>query len=267
MEQVISAARSAGSRLRGLFAAAALAAAGLAAVPADAVLMTQTVTFGPAAADVTDMAGTPGALRFFDTALGTLNAVVLSSSYGFRSDITVSNTGAGPAQGRVQTESGARFGAGDAAVAAALDRLVNTDPAGSLSFGAQTLSPIAYDLLGTPSGYLLDPGGSRRFASNGSATRGPSASSASADLAAFARAGGGAFDPFLTTLTGLDLSVTGGNAAVGQATVAQASLTIGYDYTATAVPEATSWAMILAGFGAIGMGLRSGRSRRGAPFA
>lgn len=52
--------------------------------------------------------------------------------------------------------------------------------------------------------------------------------------------------------------VTGGVILPGDEADASVSgmVTIVYDYTAAAVPEASTWAMMLAGFGLIGMGLR-----------
>jgi len=58
--------------------------------------------------------------------------------------------------------------------------------------------------------------------------------------------------------------VTGGVIIPGDDADAQVSgtVTIVYDYTAAAVPEASTWAMMLAGFGLIGMGLRRERPVR-----
>jgi len=54
------------------------------------------------------------------------------------------------------------------------------------------------------------------------------------------------------------LDVMGGVIIPGDPADASVSgmVTIVYDYTAAAVPEASTWAMMLAGFGLIGMGLR-----------
>ncbi len=200
----------------------------------------------------TDYTRLLGNLTKFDASLGTLTAAYLTVGYTFESTITVSADT--DSTGSVRTQSAAQFLSSDAAVAAVLNDVVNITDAG---IGTATLIPAAYDLLGTRAIYSVGPSAttSQDFASTGSASKDFTITGAS--LAAFvADAKGGTFDVSAKTLTGLLLSATGGNAASSQKTTATSSFGIRYEYTVSPVPEPATWALMILGFGMVGVGLR-----------
>lgn len=250
-----------------LAVAGALIAAALPISGADAVSLTQTVQFGPGPTDYDDATGTTAtgtSLSLFDTSVGVLNAISFATTYGFNSQITITNNSAQASSGNARVQSAAQFGASDTAIAGVLDARVNTfnDPidGNSFSVGFRTLDPIAYDLRGNRSGFTLGPGTGTGFSSIASGSVGPVVDTNSADLAAFSRIGGGTFTPLFSTLTALMYSQSGGAVDAGQVTTAQGTLTLTYDYTAVpqaaALPEPATWATMLGGFGLLGLALR-----------
>ena len=247
-----------------LLAGAALAVVGFSG-SAQALSFTQTATFGPG---LTEYNGTgPGNVNIllFDTNGGTLNSITFSDSYGFNSKITVTNGATTASSGNAQTESAAQFQAGTAAATAALNSVINTG--GAVIIGASSLNPTAYDSLGNKSIYSLAPGASTTVTSiSNTASNGPFIDTVSADLSAFSKAGGGNLALLFNTLTGTNLSNTGGNTSATQSTTSTGTVTLTYNYTAAPtpppVPAPEPASMLILGTGLAGLGLVR-RFRRG----
>src|ERR1700723_2680907 len=206
-----------------LLTAAIAAGALLGAASAHATTVTtatQTITFGPGP---TDFINASQNLSLFDSSLGTLASVVISGTYGFNSTVTVTNSAADASSGSVKTESGSGFGSSTSSINSVIQALLDT--VGSVTIGSKTLNPAAFDLNGSSQSYSLPSGVSTHVFSNASVhTDGPVSDTPPADLAAFEANGGGLFDVLFNTITGTDLSNTGGNTSAQQSTTATGTI-------------------------------------------
>ena len=245
------------SRIR-LFLQTALAWASIGSAAQAAIISTapQTLTFGP---QKTDFGGIAQPLDYFDSNLGTLESLTVSTSYGFNSSITVTNRAANGSIGTASTESTLILSAQNGSVNSVLQNLLNTavDP---IIYGGY--STITLDLNSTKKANNLAPNTSTVLSSTAATQNsGSTSDSRPADLLAFEVAGGGATNLIANTFTQTNLSNNGGNTTATESTNAQAAFTIYYTYdnsTATTntnvsqVPEPATLTML--GVGLLGAG-------------
>ena len=204
------------------------------ATMAAATTITYTSNFGPT---LTETSFT-GSLSGFNTSLGTLTDVLITYTFGFDSNGTVTNTAS-----QAQTFT------------------AKEDVDGTLTLSGSYANSTD-----------LDPGVSQKYTNlgaNTSAAFGPftaatttqsttfSLSSLTDDLSSFANA----LNYKVVTVTGQGFSGGGGNTQASLTTKASGSVSVAYTYTAAAaVPEPASWAMMVGGFGIVGGALRRKRT-------
>lgn len=230
----------------------------LASASAYADTLTQTVQFGPSYTDYSNATGSPVAFQLFNSNLGILSSVSFASTYQFSGGMMLTNVSQSYSSGSARVQSAARFGSSDSGIAAVLDSKVNNtvDPTNgtAVSIGSTTLTPIAYDLRSKTMSYTLAPGESTYLDASAGGSTPLITDTTASDLSAFFRPGGGVYSILLSTLTGVILSQSGGNAFGSPSTNAAASLTVSYNYTAAPVavtPEPSSF--VLLGTGVLGM--------------
>ena len=174
----------------------------------------------------------------FDTSLGTLTSI--------KFDLNGTTSGIGKAE---SLDSSASIVKVDLTSQLALNRtdgsiLVIINPLFEQNFSFSAFDG-GIDFAGTS-------GGSTGTVTSGLTTKSFSSSSA-ADLALFSALGGGAIDVGLTA-TGSSSAVGAGNLIASISTLASASASVEYTYTAAmpAVPEPETYGMLLGGLGLIG---------------
>lgn len=228
------------------------------AMPAGAAIITtpvQTLNFGTHLTEFdSDNAAQTYATQIFslfDTNLGTLLSVSIRATYQESSNISVTNNGATTATGSVNSRSILYVDANDSAQDAVFQSLLapvtaigttanfGTPRSGTTGIGASETRNFTSDSGLVDTGYKID--------------------TTAQEIAAFAAAGGGDGFAIANTYTTTNLNATGGNPAYVQSTYGTPTYYIYYSYddsSVSAVPESATWAMMLAGFGLVGYGMR-----------
>jgi hypothetical protein len=179
-------------------------------------------------------------LQKFDTRLGTLSKVTLSLSSGASTTITLQNTSPSGSSGTVYTSL----------------KLTLSDPDALLS---QKLTLIVPDTDGL--NYSLLAGGSMTTGEATATGNNTVDYTSGLILSEFSTVGVGNIRLGLATLTKTTLTNTGGNTSASQETYADATATVTYTYVAAppAVPEPSTWAMLVGGVGLLAFGQRMRR--------
>jgi hypothetical protein len=240
------------------------AALGAAAHATTMTTPTQTITFGPG---LTEFVDATQQLQLFDSSLGSLDSVTIGGTYGFSSNMTISNSAANASSGTARTESAAAFNSSNTAINNVLENLLDTS--GTTTVGGITLDPAAFDILGGKASYSLASGASTIAASNSNrVTSAPATDSTAADLLAFEAPGGGLFNVLFNTATATLLSNSGGNTSASETTTATGTIDLYYSYDTiptpppTPAPEPASIAMLGVGLLIAGISRRSSRQHQ-----
>lgn len=222
-------------------------------------------TFGTTPTDFSNLAAT---FQLFDSQDGarTLTGITLGDTFGFTTTITVSNSGSRGSTGYATTTSLLGLSAANSSQDAVIQRLLNTGSAIYYAPDDDDFSnPLTfhYSTSGTSNqqNYTLAKGATQTLSPDGtaSASSGPVMDSVASELAAFIASGTTSTGTILfSTLTNSDLHNTGGNTDASQRTSAQGAFSIAYTYVIpdSSVPEPATWAMMIAGFGLVGYGMR-----------
>lgn len=219
-----------------------------------ATTTTQSVQWGPGP---TDFSGSANSFALFDSNIGTLQSVTISISYGYNSSLKISATS--PSKGSAKTESAAGFTSSNSSISNAIIGILNEQ---SVTIGSSTLNKAAFDLNGGSTSYdfTATTGGSETVPSNALTSNiGPVTNSTAAYLTAFSTPGGGNFNVLFNTVTGTDVSATGGNATASQTTTATGTMSLYYTYSTNTVPEPASLALL--GVGIVGLGVARRRRK------
>jgi hypothetical protein len=237
----------------------------LMAAPADAALITQTITLSSLLTDWTARSST---FNLFDTNLGTLTKVDLTFKFAASSTLSVANNDPSNSSSGTAAFSSSLALAGSSA---AMTTAVNT------ALGAfDTVDPdnpgnlYIISKLSGGKNYSLAAGGSTSLSASFSTQTISGSLTAAGDLSLFSFNGTGTDNFFNDTFTTTSLSNKGGNTSATQTTLANGSYTIVYTYDAapppppppppTGTPEPASMAML--GMGLIGLGAAVRRRRK-----
>jgi len=228
------------------FIAAAIAATALTSA-VNATSIVQNINFDNRTTDFT----ASSTFNLFDSTLGTLNSVVITSAFGFTTTITVQNNASGGSDGDAATLAYLQTGSSNSAINALLLSSFDTSTTSGFKYGLKTDTK---DADGNGQDYSVGAGQSVTLDAI-AATNVGKTTTLTSGLSAFTGAAGSTADFIASTLTKTSLNNTGGNTTATQSTNANADFTITYNYT-SAVPEPMTWAMMIGGFGLVGYGLR-----------
>ncbi len=235
-----------------------LALAGLAALvvsaPAAAATFTtdvQTIDFGTHTTEFDpnnpNQSYATQSFQLFDSTLGTLIGMTVEAIYQENTNLTLKNTGATPATGTINTTSTLYLDAADSNQDAVFQNIIP----GVAAVGSTT----CFGTRGCTSA-ALGANSSISVSSNSDVVDKQITDTTAADLAYFQSAGGGLAQVLATTQSLTNLSSTNSNLSYNQATTGSPTFKIFYTYTTATVPEPATWAMMIAGFGLVGLGMR-----------
>jgi len=220
--------------------AAILAASMLVASAASAATLIETGSYGFSPTDFTTTDGNAGeiSLAQFNPALGKLNSIVITFTANDEATATATNNNP----------------KGSKSISAKLDSKVvlhGPDGAGMHTFGSLTPTETVTDNLAA--GATTTFGGLLQSSLTDTYTLNPTSPSTKL----FNSFVGTGLYNFVVDATGASIVKGTGNFASSISTEAQGIVTVDYNYTA--VPEPATWAVMLVGFGGMGVAMRSRR--------